>query len=240
MSNPPLVLPVAPGVTMGDIMRRVSGVRPDGSVPTTPLWEWEMVVLGLERAIDRYSLALNGGRGIDARIAAGEALWWVSAADEFLRTRVSQMKAREYYPAIAKTEDGAMLAGLAFLRNRAGHQLTVALDVQSEPKNIPFEVVQEDGTVQSHHLTGVVRKSLNPHDFAPLSGFFFQDFKKLPPADQGHDEKSGRDICYADVVAGRSVDEVLRKALQTLRDLIEIERPSPDKVSMKINAQLST
>ncbi len=238
MASTTLAIPIASGRTLDDILREVSGLRPDGTAPATPLWEWDMLTLALEQAIGRYSSALQGGLGLEARIAVGEALWWIAAADEFLRLRVSGLKPRPYYSEVAKTKEGERLSGLVFLRNRAGHQLATALEVQSSPVTVPYNVRDADGTVQTHHLTAKLKRTLAPHDRSPLEGFFFHDLSRLPPADPRFTESFGRDACYAATAAGRNVGEVLQKVSDSLRDVLKVERPSPGKVSVVISAQI--
>jgi len=140
--------PFAVGDSITDLTRRMGGISEGGTVALVPGWDWEVIMCGIAGAIARYQDGLGKSKGIAARAAVGEGLWWSAAADEFLRKRVSGgMSLAAYSAEIQKTSAGRRLAGLVFLRNRAGHQLAAAL-MQYYYAETSVDIRENDGSVR--------------------------------------------------------------------------------------------
>jgi hypothetical protein len=100
-----LLPPFSPGDTMAALINRLGGISSSGTVEIVPGWDWTVMISGLENAISRYNAGIGEFTGILARVAVGEALWWVSAADEFIRKRISNsMVLRDYNIAIQRLQ----------------------------------------------------------------------------------------------------------------------------------------
>jgi len=141
-----------------------------------------MILAGLAAAIGRYRTALQSSKGLAARMAIGEALWWVAAADDFSRERVSQMgrEKSRYYRELAESEEGQILAGLVYLRNRTGRQLALALEAKSEPAHAHFNVIQEDGSIETRAVSATVSYTPNLREQCPEDGYYFTQHPNYP------------------------------------------------------------
>jgi hypothetical protein len=189
-----------------------------------PLWEWQLMISGAEGALGRYRTALSEGTGWDARVAVGEALWWIAGLVEYLGRSTPSSKGRRgrHYNEIGQTSAGQLLLGLSFLRNRADHQLAPALMeresvVATGPDGEVPVVLHPDGRREPLNVTVSVTRSLRPWEAAPPGGFRFCDLDALPNPDPQFAEAFGRGQMYANWVGGRDVADVLCAALATLR-----------------------
>jgi hypothetical protein len=216
--------PFAPGDTLMDLMRRLGGISPSGSANILPGWDWAMIMSGVKGAAGRYSSGLGVSDGIAARAAVGEALWWIAAADEFIRKRVSkEMSLAAYCREIQKTTAGRRLTGLVYLRNRAGHQLASVLMQPAASKSANFKVIQGDGTVKTETVTVRLDAHLKAFDTSPAEGYYFSRPSALPPPDAGFAERNLRDNCYDELVAGRSVANLLEATARSLDSVIAFD-----------------
>lgn len=223
-----LRLPIPDGISIVDVVQRLAGSL-DGVVRTSPVWEWDLFVLGLERALARYRVAVGLERGIDARIAVGESLYWLTVADDFMRNRLChELKPADYYARLCATNDGQLLAGLVFLRNRLTHQFALAL-VRQDTATATFEVDQQSAAVTVH-----VDRAMQPFAQAP-ERLTFAYRRDLPtPREPRYNESWGRDHCYDDHVAGRDVDQVLNAAMRSLHEVVQIDRTDPQQLGVHI------
>ena len=192
-----------------------------------------MMTRSLRSAISRYGTAVQTGDGIDARAAVGEALWWATSAVEFLTTRIGHgVSGRVAYSTLAQTTPGAVLGGLVFLRNRAGHQFAQALAFTESSEQYPISI-EVDG---KPHTIGIALTAyrFRPYDRPPAEGYVFQPVDHLP-ANETYQERCDRDQMYAAHVAGRPVTEVLEVAAAALDRALKIELTDDDQ---RINATL--
>lgn len=220
-----LTPPAAPGDSLKSLIYRLGGISENGSANMLPGWDWAVIMSGLEGSVRRYNDSLGIHNGIVARVAVGEALWWIGAADEFVRKRVSKgMTLRAYSEEIQKTTAGRRLAGLVYLRNRAGHQLAAALQQSVASKSADFRVIQNDGTVKVETATARISGDMKPFDASPRQGYFFAPLSSLPPSDSEFQEKNKRNDCYEELVARRSVSDVLGAVTRSLNNVISFER----------------
>lgn len=170
-----------------------------------------------------------------ARAAVGEALWWIAAADEFIRKRVSNgMSLSAYSMEIQKTTAGRRLAGLVYLRNRAGHQLAAVLAQADALRSADFKVIQGDGTVTTATVTARLDAHLKAFDTSPAEGYYFVPSSWLPLPDAAFAEHNQRDTCYDDLVARRSVAQVLEAVFQSLNKIIVFEW-NEGNVAVRVN-----
>jgi hypothetical protein len=219
-----LLPPFKPGDTLADLISRLGNISASGTVEIVPGWDWAVIVSGLEGAISRYEAGLGESSGIMARVAVGEALWWISAADEFIRKRVSNgMSQSNYNHAIQATSAGRRLVGLVYLRNRAGHQLATAIDQAVASATSNYTVVQADGSSQVGIVTARINGLLKPFEVSPAEGYFFAPSSDLPNPDPAHPETLNRDLCYEDLVAKKPVGQILKEVLTSLRKAISFE-----------------
>jgi hypothetical protein len=218
--SPPLVS----GDTTENLIHRLCGISEEGNAKFMPGWDWSVIISGLEGAVHRYDNSLGLQSGIAARIAVGEALWWISAADEFIRKRISNaMSLKEYSLSIQRTAAGRRLAGLVYLRNRAGHQLAAALHQSLASPTTDLNVMQDDGTVKVVTVTGHVTVDIKPFDTSPSEGYFFAPLNFLPPSDPNFFERYRRDACYEELVASKPVANVLKAVTRSLNSAISFE-----------------
>jgi hypothetical protein len=228
--------PFASGDTLQDPMRRLGGISGSGNVSNViPGWDWSVIITGLEGAIRRYESGLGSHNGISSRAAVGEALWWVAAADEFIRKRVSSnMPLGDYCPKVHSTKAGRRLTGLVYLRNRAGHQLAVVLQQSIASKSADFNVIGTDGTVTVNTLTAHIGINMRAFDVSPAEGYYFTSANSLPSADPAFRERNGRDSCYEELIASQPVSGVLESVIQSLNQAISWEW-AEGHVSVKVN-----
>jgi hypothetical protein len=199
-----------------------------------PGWDWSVIISGLEGAILRYNNSLGSESRIVARVTVGEALWWITAADEFIRKRISNaMNLKEYSAKIQGTIAGRRLAGLAYLRNRAGHQLAAVLNQSIATPTTDFDVAQDDGSVKTYTVIGRITVDMKPFDISPTEGYFFASLDSLPPSDPKFSEKLNRDACYEELVARQPVAKVLEAVTKSLNNVISFEW-GEGKVAIKV------
>lgn len=220
-----LNVPFAPDDTLAKLMMRVGGISETGTVVLMPGWDWEVIRCGLEGAISRYCSGLGNSNGIAIRAAVGEALWWLAAADEFLRKRVSiGFSMAEFYAEIKKTSAGRCFAGLVFLRNRTGHQFAAALMQVVARGTTTVSVEAADGSTLPLTITADGYGHMKPFDESPEEGYYFAPSNLLPLADPGHQEKYDRDRWYDELVAKRPVLDTLDAVYRSLSDVISVQR----------------
>ncbi|MGI8452203.1 MAG: hypothetical protein ACR2MP_34470 [Streptosporangiaceae bacterium] len=235
MNDELLSPPFAAEDTFRDLIYRLGGISNNGSTNIFPGWDWVVILSGLEGAVSRYNAGLGKQNGISARVAVGEALWWIAAADEFIRKRVSNnMSLSAYSAEMQKTIAGRRLAGLVYLRNRAGHQLAAVLQQSIASQSADVRVVQDDGTIRINTLTARIDADMKAFDISPSEGYFFAQLTSLPPSDSGFQERNRRDICYKDLVARQSVARALGAVAQSLNSVIVFER-SQGNVNIRVN-----
>src|ERR1017187_3971855 len=223
MDDDTLYPPFAVGDSMNDLTRRLSGISKSGTFTQVPGWDWELIMCGISGAISRYQDGLGKSRGIAARAAVGEALWWFAAADEFLRKRVScGMSLSAYSAGIQKTSAGRRFAGVVFLRNRAGHQLVAAL-MQNYYGKANANIRESDGTLRPFTVTATARARISPFEESPGDGYYFAPSISLPPPDVNHPENCKRDACYDELVAERRVIDVFDAVQRSLSDAISFQ-----------------
>lgn len=233
-ANDELSPPFAQGDTLEGLIRRLSGISEGGVTNIMPGWDWSVIISGLKGAVYRYGNSLGSERGIASRVAVGEALWWISAADEFIRKRVSNsMPMREYCPRMQRTAAGLRLAGLVYLRNRAGHQLAAVLHQSVASASTGFKVTEHDGTASSHTVTGHLITDMKPFETSPADGYFFAPSSSLPEPDPEFSERFLRDVSYEDLVARRKVSDVLEAVTRSLDRTISFEQ-SEMNIALKI------
>jgi hypothetical protein len=195
-----------------------------------------MILSGLSDATARYRLAINESTGLKARVAVGEALWWITAANDYLRSRVSKMTDRQggriYYTQIATTPEGKVLAGLVYLRNYAGHMFALALTAKTEPASAQFNVVQADGSIETRTVYATVTYNPALEDFCPKDGYYFTTRDRLPQP-SGADVLN-RDQYYDELIAGKSVELILDLMEQTFRQTLDISRDSSGNVRVNV------
>ena len=227
--------PLTPGDTPENLIYRLGGISGKGDAKFMPGWDWSVIISGLEGAIRRYNNCLGSESGIVARVTVGEALWWVAAADEFIRNRISNaMSLKEYSAKIQGTVAGRRLAGLVYLRNRAGHQLAAVLNQSIATSTTDFNLAQDDGSVKTYTVTGRVTLDMKPFDISPTEGYFFAPLDSLPPSDPKFSEKLNRDACYEELVARQPVAKVLEAVTKSLNTVISFER-GEGEVAIKVN-----
>src|ERR1039457_1410563 len=216
--------PFALGDTLAELVQRLSGVCEGRTVSLRPGWDWAVIMSGLAGAISRYRSGLGTSNGIAARVAVGEALWWVASADEFLRKRISRgMKLETYSARVQETVAGRRLAGLVYLRNRAGHQLAAALALSTAAKSADFKIRASDGSVTTHAVTAHLIADLRPFDPSPSDGYFFTPSSSLPLSDAAFRETYHRDSCYDELVASRPVTDVLDATERSLNAAVRFK-----------------
>jgi hypothetical protein len=237
MTDDSLLVPTKPGDMFMNMMGRIVETDDAGKVQghNRAGWQWNMIIAGLSEAIVRYKTAVQGSSGLAARVAVGEALWWIAAADEFLRNRVSDMNgnSKTYYTELGKTTAGGMLGGLAYLRNRTGHQYALALtDSEAASASASFNVIQKDGSVESNTVTVTLSRNARLDDPSPEGGFHFAPLGALSAP--GYPETSGRDKFYEREVAGKPVGDILDATEKALRGALAITYPTPTSVHIAI------
>lgn len=216
-----LLPPFSPGDTLAALTKRLGGISSSGTVEIAPGWDWAVMISGLEDAISRYNAGLGESTGILARVAVGEALWWISATDEFIRKRISNsMSLRDYNIAIQATSAGRRLAALVYLRNRAGHQLAAAIGQAVASATSDFQVIQADGGMQTNTVTTRIHGPLKAFETSPKEGYFFAPPSGLPIPDPGFAEAYARDVCYDHLVAKKPVADILMEVLLSLKKAI--------------------
>lgn len=217
--------PFASGDSLTKLAWRMGGASESGAIsaPLVPGWDWEVIMYGLTAAINRYRDGIGQSKGIVTRAAVGEALWWIAAADEFIRKRISDgMSLAAYSTAIQRTTAGRRFAGLVFLRNRAGHQLAAAL-TQDYFAETSFNIELENRSTFPITARVNLRTHLSPFDDSPHDGYYFAPSNSLPNTDLGYEEKFNRDACYDELVANRRVTDVLNAVESSLRDAISFQ-----------------
>lgn len=225
MDDDKLYLPLPLGDSVTKLMYRVGGISDSGTVTLMPGWDWEVIMCGLAGAIRRYRSGLGNSKGIEARAAVGEALWWVAAADEFLRKRVSAgLRQADFYNEIKKTSAGRRFGGLVFLRNRAGHQFAAALTQVVARGSAAFSIRAEDGSLSPNTVFVEAYYHMQPFDDSPETGYYFPARDILPPEDAGFGERYHRDDWYSDLVAKRPVFDILDAVNRSLNKAISIQR----------------
>lgn len=235
MNDELLSPPIAQGDSLKDLTYRLGKISDKGSTNMLPGWDWAVIMSGLEGAVSRYNEGLGTQNGILARVAVGEALWWTAAADEFIRKRVSNTMALNAYSVeIQKTAAGRRLAGLVYLRNRAGHQLAAVLQQSIASKSADFKVVQNDGTVKINTATARINADMKAFETSPTEGYFFAPLSSLPPSDSGFRERNQRDACYEELVARRSVSDVLGAMKRSLNNVVSFEW-NEGNLAVKVN-----
>ncbi|MEW2441353.1 hypothetical protein [Micromonospora marina] len=204
----------------------------DGKAESTPGWEWAMMMSGLSSAIKRYNAALGVKTSLEARIAAGEALWWIASANEFLLGRISGLRPAEYYRGLGETKTGRQIGGLVYLRNRAGHQFIKGLSVTDEVSQKLAIVDDEGNHLRDVTLRRTVTYPMRPHMTAPSGGFRFPD--ALPPASSNHRETLNRDRYYSQELAGGLVHQVLPSIHGALDRALHFDWDAEDHLSMSV------
>jgi hypothetical protein len=191
--------------------------------------EWDLMMIGLRGAIERYRASVGSGTGWASRAAVGEALWWISSIDEFLSRADAASKGRKerHYRMLGSTRQGRLIGGLAFVRNRANHQLVSALVEHHVaqavgPDGTVPHVVHPDGHTEPLIITASVTRNMRPWLPRPDSGLHFCSLAQLPPADPGFSESFGRAQMYDEEVGLRDVDAVLPVALESLSMTISL------------------
>jgi hypothetical protein len=228
-----LIVPMQADDTITDVAKRVLDVDLNNSIAghNIPGWQWDMLLAGLADAIDRYSVALSDSVGLKARIAIGEALWWIAAADDFLRDRISRMNMKQYYRQLTVSKDGRILAGLVYLRHRTGHQFALALVAKSQPAAAQVDIIQDDSSLKSNTVSATIAYKPALHNTCPKGGYYFAEFDDLPSP--GQPEKMDRDNFYKLYVAGQAVGQILTGVEQSLRKVLSISQ-LPGNVSVAI------
>lgn len=235
MNDEELSPPFAAADTLGALTDRLGGVSASGDANILPGWDWAVIMSGLEGAVSRYKTGLGTSTGVAARAAVGEALWWIASADEFIRKRVSNgMSLSAYSKEVQKRKAGRRLAGLVYLRNRAGHQMAALLVQAVASKSADFKVIQDDDTVTTETLTARLNAHMKAFDISPPEGYFFALSRSLPSSDAGFAEHCQRDICYYELVANRPVTDVLEAVARSLNRVITFERGS-EGVMIRVN-----
>jgi len=208
-----------------------------GHAPRThnPGWEWELILTACDDALARFAGSATGTR---ARIAVGEALWWVACANEFLRTRVSTSTSKQYTADLVTTDSGRCLAGLVLLRNRMGHQLAVGMyETVADEKQLELKIVHEDGSVETDIVTvrAEAKRRLDLQGGLVLGAYHFPPFEELPEPDELHlrGYPDSQDA-YKSAVAGHLVGETLTYAIRCLRATLQFDRDGT-KVHARLN-----
>ncbi len=149
---------------------------------------------GLEGAIARLRDTDARRSDIPAYVALGEALHWVFAVDDTLAGR-KQPDRKKYFEARNNSQLGKVVAGMAYVRNLAVHQLAV--------------VGGFHGAVYPSH-------DLYPRDdLYPSAGVLtWRPFDDLPVPDEP--EKNERDDHYRRLLAGKPVLDGLEAARRYL------------------------
>ncbi len=213
--------PFAVGDTRVDLTERLTSVPDSGIGNFLPGWDWAVIMTGLAGSIGRYRDGLGMSKGIAARAAVGEALWWIASADEYLRKRVSRdMALADYSVEIQQTAAGRRLAGLIFLRNRTGHQFAADLVQSFAAQSTSYNVRADDGSVTTVPVRIDLSTGMRPFDDSPPDGYFFAPLSSLPQADARFRERYNRDACYDEIVVGRLVVDVLNAAERSLNDAV--------------------
>ena len=219
-----LYLPLPAGDSLTRLMYRVGGISDSGTAKITPGWDWEVIMYGLAEAIIRYRSGLGNSKGIEARAAVGEALWWIAAADEFLRKKVSAgLRQAEFYNEIKKTSAGRRFGGLVFLRNRTGHQFAVAL-MQAVRGSTTVNIRVEDGSLIPNTISAETYCHMQPFCGSAEEGYYFASPDLLPPADTGFEERYHRDEWYGELVAECPVFDILDTVNRSLNKAISMQR----------------
>jgi hypothetical protein len=215
--------PFAVGDSIAALTRRMGGISEGGTVALVPGWDWEVIMCGIAGAIARYQDGLGKSKGIVARAAVGEGLWWFAAADEFLRKRVSGgMSLAAYSAEIQKTSAGRRFAGLIFLRNRAGHQLAAVL-MQYYYAKTSVDTQENDGSVRPLTIVANALAHLSLFEDSPDEGYYFAPSPALPSPDVKYEEKFNRDACYDELVAERRVIDVFDTVQRSLIDAVSFQ-----------------
>ncbi len=149
---------------------------------------------GLEGAIARLRDTDARRSDIPAYVALGEALHWIYAMDDHFATQSGNKK---YYEERDNSQLGKVVAGMAYVRNLAVHQLAV--------------VGRFQGAVYPSH-------DLYPRDdLYPSAGVLtWRPFHGLPRPLRR--EKYGRDAHYQQLLAGQPVLGGLETARRYLAD----------------------
>ena len=224
MDDDKLYPPFSAGDTRAELKERLTEV-PDGGVGNFfPGWDWSVIMVGLAESIGRYRDGLGTSKGIAARAADGEALWWIASADEFLRKRVSHgMPLADYSLRIQQTAAGRRFAGLVFLRNRTGHQFAAALVKSYVSQSASYNVRTEDGSLTTVPVEIELSTDMRPFDDSPSDGYLFGPLTSLPQADARFQERYNRDACYDELVAGRPVVDMLNATERSLNDAVSFK-----------------
>ena len=224
MDDDKLYPPFSVGDTRAELKERLTRVPDGGAGNFLPGWDWAVIMDGLARSIGRYRDGLGTSKGITARAAVGEALWWIASADEFLRKRVSrEMALTEYSLKVQQTAAGRQFAGLVFLRNRTGHQFAAALMKSYASQSVSYNVRAEDGSVTAVPVRVELSTNIRPFDDSPSDGYLFAPLSSLPLADARFQERYNRDACYDELVAGRPVVDVLNATERSLNDAVSFK-----------------
>ncbi len=225
MDDEKLLVPVRQDIDRAEWFGPLLGATAQNRIHDRPGWEWAMLLRAIKSARERYTTALGTDLGIVARIAVGEALWWISAADEFLRVRVSVgLNSKAYYEVLTSTMAGRRIAGLVYLRHSAGHRFAQALTTGHESTSKTVEITVR-GRKEPAILTFAATMShgLKAFETAPAAGYLFEELSFLPAPDPGHPERFGRDEHYKLAVGGRNVLDVLLAAELSLRPILQFD-----------------
>jgi hypothetical protein len=144
------------------------------------------------------------------------------------------MPLRDYCAQMQMTTAGRRLTGLVYLRNRAGHQLAVAIGQAVASATAVTQVVQTGGNVTPLTVTVRLHGALKAFDVSPSDGYYFAAASQLPPADAQFTERYGRDLAYQQLIAKLSVAEVLDAVVKSLDKTIMYESDADGNVSMNV------
>lgn len=194
---------------------------------SAPAWEWKLMLTGLDGAIARYEDARGKKPVWDARVAVGEAVWWVASLTEFLGS--SFPSTRAFYQQIGSTRHGRLVGGLTFFRNRANHQVALGvMELERVEVSAPLTLPGTGPTVVTGGVTfrrGLARKLFGDHT-AP-SAMAFEALQDLPDPDPTHPERLGRDTMYQEEVELREVGAALMVARDSFKQTFTLKVSNP-------------
>lgn len=125
-------------------------------------------------------------------------------------------------------------SGASLSEEPAGHQLAAVLQQSIASKSADFKVVQNDGTVKINTATARINADMKAFETSPTEGYFFAPLSSLPPSDSGFRERNQRDACYEELVARRSVSDVLGAMKRSLNNVVSFEW-NEGNLAVKVN-----
>lgn len=165
-----------------------------------------LALTGLRAAVHRFEATMDGeGTELDARIAVGEALWWLSSLDEVEREALGFGSVKDWTEIRKGTASGKLIAGLVYARHKAGHVLAHVLG-QTGSATADYEVVYPEGRSEQQSVTFRVTRQVIATGSRTAGSYSF-------PALNDPDA-FGRDGLYERHVAHRDVSEVLSNAIE--------------------------